>query len=533
MKKTLIPILLLVSTIVGCNSRPYDDVYGYKIEEDVTEVEIKDDNYRNYYEIFVRSFADSDDDGIGDLRGITENLDYIQDLNFTGIWLMPIHKSTSYHKYNVGDYYSIDPTYGTMDDFKELLDETEKRGIDVIIDLVLNHSSRLLDEFSLAGNAYDKYLKGETLTEEENNYKDFYSFFETKDDPNAKGKTLYQYPGKSFYYEANFDSDMPEFNLDSQFVKDYIKDIIEFYLDLGVDGFRLDAVLYYFMNNTTKNVEFLSELNGWVKEIKPDAYIVGEAWTDKDTINKYYESGIDSFFYFPGSISFANGFIMSSTNRDGVYCDTYYSGMEAMIETSSEGISAPFINNHDTSRYFRSNVNLSKFIYGLLAMCNGTTFTYYGDEIGMVGSVKPDENVRISFKWGEDSKYNTKQLSNITAANYPNGTVEDQIDDENSILNYYKKANYLRNKFKEIARGEISLISADKDQGLLIMEKTYEGNSINIIFNFSSKNVATIDLTTLNEKEVKGQLVVDNTKYIGDLGENKLSIPSLGIAILD
>lgn len=111
---------------------------GYKYEQ---ELNIIDDNYRNYYEIFVYSFCDSNGDGIGDLKGVTSKLDYIKDMGFNGIWLMPIMPSTTYHKYDVTDYCAIDPQYGTMDDFDELVAECNKRGIKLILDLVMNHSS--------------------------------------------------------------------------------------------------------------------------------------------------------------------------------------------------------------------------------------------------------------------------------------------------------------------------------------------------------------------------------------------------------
>lgn len=110
----LISTMILALTIISCSDSPY----GKEIEEDLTTTNIIDDNYRNYYEIYVRSFYDSNGDGIGDLNGVTAKLDYIKDLGFNGIWLMPINTSSSYHKYNVKDYYEIDPSYGTMDDLK-------------------------------------------------------------------------------------------------------------------------------------------------------------------------------------------------------------------------------------------------------------------------------------------------------------------------------------------------------------------------------------------------------------------------------
>ena len=137
MKKILSVILLLslcVTLFSGCWP------FGDKEPEEV-QLNIIDDKYRNWYEIFVYSFYDTNNDGIGDLKGVTAKLDYIKEMGFNGIWLMPIHPSPTYHKYDVTDYYAIDPDYGTLEDFKELVDEAHKRGIRVIMDLVVNHSS--------------------------------------------------------------------------------------------------------------------------------------------------------------------------------------------------------------------------------------------------------------------------------------------------------------------------------------------------------------------------------------------------------
>jgi 1,4-alpha-glucan branching enzyme len=145
----LIPLSLLTS----CNTNdedPYAGKFGKKIEEDLVSTNIIEDNYRNYYEIFVRSFNDSNMDLIGDLNGVTNKLDYIKDLGYNGIWLMPINPSDSYHKYDVNDYYSVDKTYGTIDDLKNLIDECHKRNIKLILDLVFNHSGKANPYFSKA-----------------------------------------------------------------------------------------------------------------------------------------------------------------------------------------------------------------------------------------------------------------------------------------------------------------------------------------------------------------------------------------------
>ena len=139
--KKFLSIILLTSILfsslplTACNPNSTGD------KEDEVTLNIIDDSYRNWYEIFVYSFYDTNNDGIGDLNGVTEKLDYIQEMGFNGIWLMPIHPSPTYHKYDVTDYYAIHPDYGTLDDFKNLVVEAHKRGIRIIIDLVVNHTS--------------------------------------------------------------------------------------------------------------------------------------------------------------------------------------------------------------------------------------------------------------------------------------------------------------------------------------------------------------------------------------------------------
>ena len=528
---TSLLLITIAGSICGCNSKECDETYGYRIDEDLSEVEIIDDNYRNYYEIFVRSFADSDGDGIGDLNGVKEKLPYIKELGYTGIWLMPINTSPSYHKYDVENYYEIDPSYGSMEDFEELLDAAHDLDIKIIIDFVMNHSSKENELFIKAGEEYEKYLNNQTY---DSSLYNMYSFYKDENEASSAKVTYYKYPGKNFYYEGNFSSDMPEFNFDSDYTKEYFKDLAKYYLDLGVDGFRLDATLYYYLNNNSKNIELLKEFNNYVKSINEDAYIVGECWSNSQTIKQYYTSGIDSFFYFPISITDPNSFIINSINRDGIYCENYFNGLIDMLNNCNEGIPAPFLDNHDTSRFTRvSSKEKTKFFYGLLSMLNGTTFTYYGDEVGMGGTIPPDQNVRTSIRWGEDDeKYDTVQLTGITAEVYPYGTVKENLENSNSILNYYKKANYLRNKFKSIARGEISLAEFDKDRGLLIITKSYLDEEINIAINFKERDNIILTSSDISDKEIVGQLIVDNSKYIGELNDGTIILPPYSIAIL-
>ena len=521
----------------GTTVDPYAGQFGKPIEQDLTTTNILDDNYRNYYEIFVQAFSDSNFDGVGDLRGVINKLDYLQDLGYTGIWLMPIHPSNSYHKYDVIDYYAVHNKYGTIDDLKELIDECHKRDIKIIIDLVLNHSSKASKYFEKACAAYDKKLKGQTLTEEDKKYVDFYSFYPTQASAPSGITVLKVSAAYNFYYECNFSDQMPEFNCDSEYVKDEFKNIVKYYLDMGIDGFRLDAVKYYYFNNASKNIDFLRQFNSWVKAINPKAYIVGECWSGTSEIKNYYNSGVDSFFNFAESVSYSGtSGSLNGVNPNGNGINNYYNQLINNVNLAGSHIPAPFLDNHDMPRYtFTSNLNKNKFIFGLLAMMNGTIFSYYGDEVGLVGSNKapnPDQNVRQPIKWGDFTQPDCTPVSGITSLQYPYGTVQEQIDDKNSILNYYSKALLIRNQNPEIARGTIKQIKLDKANELLVISKTYNGKTIGIVYNFSSTNTLTMKCSTYGFNAVVGQIVANANHYVGEAKDGSINIPPYSIVIL-
>ena len=546
--RILIMLLLCTLTLfTGCKSSckkdktdPYDGKFGKKIEEDLISTNIIEDNYRNYYEIFVRSFNDSNMDLVGDLNGVTNKLDYIKDLGYNGIWLMPINPSDSYHKYDVNDYYSVDKSYGTIDDLKNLIKECHKRNIKLIIDLVLNHSGKANPYFKKACVAYNKYLKGLPLNSEEEKFKDFYVFYPNQTSV-PSNVTAYKAGAEyEFYYEGNFSSNMPEFNCDSIYVKEEFKKIMKFYLDLGIDGFRLDAVKYFYLNNNSKSIDFLRWINNTVKEIKPDAYIVGECFDGYELVSNYYNSGIDSFFNFSTSVSYSSqSGVINGTNPEGRGINSYYNTMISNYNIGNgQGIPAPFIDNHDMPRYtYQSNLEKNKFTFGLLAMLNGTLFSYYGDEVGLYGSNKGnnnvDQNVRIPIQWGDFSNLDCSVINGVTNKYYPYPTVKEQLDDANSILNYYKKVLLLRNQNPEIARGSIELIAKEKDERkMLFISKTYNGSKIGIIFNFSEYENLNIDYKSYGYSKVVGQAVIDSSYYVGEQRDGSIIVPPYSIVIL-
>ena len=427
----------------------------------------------NWYEIFVRSYQDSDGDGIGDLQGLISRLDYISDMGYDGIWLMPIMPSPSYHKYDVTDYMSIDPEYGTLEDLRLLVKECHERGIRLIIDLPINHSSSQHPWFTQA-------CKALRAGDETNQYVDYYCFSQTN------GQKQVPVSGTDWYYEEQFSGGgMPDLNLDSEAVRAQITAIMDFWLnECWADGFRLDAVTSYYAADTQKNVAFLRWLNETAKKLKPECYLVGEAWVGLSTIAEYYESGLDSFFLFPASQ--AEGYIARTIRARSKPAQQYVNFMQQVEEALGDHLIAPFIGNHDTGRAVgslqaRSAPQRAKFAEALVNLMGGATFTYYGEEIGMVGSGE-DPNKRLAMYWNDQDM--TAQPPGATKIEYAFPSVDDQLEDEYSLLNYCKKLNHLKLQNPAIALGKNEFLYVDGE--VCIMKRTWNDQECWIYVNFSA-----------------------------------------------
>ena len=246
----------------------------------VSAPETPDDNYRTFYEIYVGSFYDSDGDGTGDLNGVEEKLDYLNDgndktdddLGFTGIWLMPIMPSPTYHKYDVTDYTSVDPAYGTTEDFRALASECHARGIKLIIDFVMNHTSAKHPWFQQAVAYYESLAPGQEPDLADCPYAGYYHFSREK-----AGATGWHQAGTSeWYYECIFWDQMPDLALENEAVRQELENAARFWLDLGADGFRLDAVKEFFSGSHAKNIETLAWFNEYVLSVDQNAILVCE-----------------------------------------------------------------------------------------------------------------------------------------------------------------------------------------------------------------------------------------------------------------
>ena len=504
-------LLALFFLLSACSASGKKDASGkYKLNQsgeaiidDVSYYAEQDtgDNARVFYEIFVGSFSDSDGDGIGDLRGIINRMDYLNDgdpdsglsLGVEGLWLSPIFKSNSYHKYDVNDYYTIDPSFGTQDDLVELLELCHLRNVKVILDLPINHTGPLHAWF---GNFRTAHRNGDTSDP----FYDWYCYYHGGEAAPA-GRTFAQISGTNDYYECNFSVDMPELNYDSEAVREAVLDIAKYYLSLGADGFRFDAAKYVYFGDNAKSVEFWKWMIRQLHAVDPDVYTVAEVW-DGDGVTDLYYPALNCFNF---TISQANGLIAETAKKGNAnaftnYVSQYLSRVQSM---RSDAMLLPFIANHDTDRaagYLTVASGQMQMAANLYILCPGSPFLYYGEEIGMRGSrggANTDANRRLAMLWGDGDTVSNPSGSTYSASNQIETTVKDQLADGESLLSYYKRLILIRKANPEIARGEYTALSFSgvKLGGFV---STWNGKTVCVLHN-PSGNAISVDLSAVTD----------------------------------
>ena len=416
------------------------------------------------YEVFVRSFYDSDGDGIGDLNGLIAKLDYIndgnpaskRDLGASCIWLMPIAQSPSYHGYDVSDYYRVEPAYGSNDDFKHLVAEAHQRGIKVLVDMVLNHTSSEHPYFQAA------------LHDTTSPYRAWYRFAPS---PLGKGPhggdDWHRSPVRDEYYYGVFWSGMPDLNFETPAVREEAKKIATFWLrDMGVDGFRLDAVPYLVEEGSCLmgcpgTHAFLHEYAGHIRSVKPDAYTVGEAWGNIDQMMPYYPDQLTSYFAFELADSLLS--VVRTGSAAGLL-----PGFLRLQDTLPAYRWSPFLSNHDQTRVMTAlggDLSRARIAATLLLTLPGLPFIYYGEEIGMTGD-KPDPRIRTPMQWSPQSgvgftsgtPWEAPQPDSMTT----NVALEDA--DPGSLLNLYRRLIQLRRENEALATGKLVPLTASNPQ---------------------------------------------------------------------
>ena len=471
---------------------------------------------QNWYEVFVRSYADSDGDGLGDLNGLRAKLPYIADMGWRGLWLMPVMPSPSYHKYDVTDYRAIDPEYGTLADFAALVEEAHALGIQIIIDLPLNHTSVLHPWFQAA---CDALRAGQT----EDPAVERYRF------SHQQGSSMVPVAGTDWYYEEQFaGGGMPDLNLDSPALREEIQSICAFWLqDMAVDGFRLDAVTSYYTGHSDQNIAFLSWLKSTCEELKPGSFLVGECWTGLNTIAEYYTSGVDCFFLFPASQ--AEGWVCRALLARSKPAERFAASLQSLYDALPDSLYAPFLCNHDTGRTVpalqaRQLPQRVKLAHALISLVGGAAFTYYGDEIGMVGAGE-DPNKRLAMYWSDEEM--TQQPPGVTKVEYAYPSVAEQLADEGSLLRYLQRLNQMKLACPLAAEGRADILRAEGN--VLVLRRSKDTKVCLIAANLSLKQTEVCPLE--GNWELLWDLEVDTDT--AQWADGQLTLPPGAVVLLN
>ncbi|MEJ2736741.1 MAG: alpha-amylase family glycosyl hydrolase [Anaerolineae bacterium] len=437
-----------------------------------------------FYEIFVRSFYDSDGDGIGDLPGVIEKLDYLDELGVTGLWLMPIFVSPSYHGYDVVDYRVVNPDYGSNDDFVRLMDEAHQRGLHVILDLVLNHTSDQHPWFVESASGPDAERR------------DWYIWSET--DPGYLGpwgEPVWHNRNGAYYYGV-FWSGMPDLNLENQAVTAELYDVARYWLEeMGADGFRLDAARHYIEDgkeqaHTRATHAWLQDFRAFGMEVSPEMLTVGEIWDVSDAVASYVGSDVDLAFEF----SLAKA-ILLSVNEGGT--TALASAMTEVQRLYPEGGYATFLTNHDQNRVMDElgrDPDLAKLAATALLTLPGVPFVYYGEEIGMTGS-KPDELIRTPMQWssGPNAGFTTGHPWEPVNWGYEDLNVKVQSEDPDSLFNRYRLLIALRTAHPALRSLAFQPLES-AERSLYAYLRHVEGDAILVVLNFGDSVATEVNL---------------------------------------
>ena len=448
------------------------------------------------YEVFVRSFFDADGDGIGDLAGLTEKLDYIndgdptggQDLGATCVWLMPVMEAASYHGYDVVDYYTIESDYGTNADFTAFVAAAHERGIRVVLDLVLNHTSSQHPWFRAA------------VTDHGSAFRDWYIFED--ENPGYLGPwgapAWYPSPAGFGFYYGIFWEGMPDLDYTNPAVTAEAEKISAFWLnEMGVDGFRLDAIKHLIedgriQENTDATHAWLRDYRAFVDRTKPGVYTVGEIFdASPPTLEPYYPDQLHGYFNFePGRQCLA-----AAVNGNAVAVG---SALETAAETLPGQRWAPFLTNHDQARAMNAlngNVDRAKIAATCLLTMPGLPFVYYGEEIGMRGT-KPDERIRTPMQWapGAGGGFTDGAPWQPLQDDADTLTVAAQDADPASLLNHYRTLIHLHWTYPSLSHGDFLPLTTNERNVVAYLRRAEHETAL-VVLNFGNAAItgATLD----------------------------------------
>ncbi len=479
-----------------------------------------------FYEIFVRSFADSTEgplanDGIGDLRGLINRLDYLNDgdpvthddLGVTGLWLMPIMQSSSYHGYDTTDYYTIEQDYGTNEDFLELMEQAHARGIRVIVDLVLNHSS----------NEHPKFIgSGDPRSE-------FHQWYRwERRDPGYKGpwgQGVWHNKDGAFYYGV-FGRSMPDLNYENPAVTREMLNVTKFWLtDMQADGYRLDAIKHLVergekQEHTRPTHQWLRGFYSYYKRVNPSALTVGEVWTDTKTVATYVGDQMDLAFDFDQAYAMIDAAKNSTKDR--------LAGAQAAgWRLFPRGQFATFLANHDMDRTMSQlggDVSMAKLAATIQLTSPGVPFIYYGEEVGMAGH-GPHPDIRSPMQWSAEQGvgFSTAEPWHRVDAGYAQANVAVQSADGGSLLNLYRKLIRLRRAHPPLAVGDFVRVQTDHPTVYAFLRRA-KGRAVLVVINLGPQAVDRYGLA-LDRRELGG---IRGVLELLHGAETRVPEPSLG-----
>ena len=541
------------------------------------------------YQIYPKSFKDSNGDGVGDLKGITEKLDYLQDLGIDILWLSPIYKSPFIDQgYDISDYYAIDPIFGTMEDMEELIAEGKKRGISIIMDLVVNHCSSHHEWFQKA------------LADPDGPYADYFYFIESDKEPNNwesyfGGSVWEPVPGTNKYYLHSFHKDQPDLNWQNPVLREEIYKMINWWLDKGIAGFRIDAII-----NIKKDLEWRSlpsdrdnglvpvpeslvnaqPIEPFLQELKErtfakyNAFTVGEVFNETDEELHFFigKDGVfSSIFDFKQTMLGQEGkgwFDHALPTAD----ELKESIFQAYERADSIGVLSTIIENHDeprgVSHYIAEgqvNDTSKKALGTIQILRKGIPFIYQGQEIGMENQVfesvedfddiatingyhvakeaglSEEEALAAIAKYSRDNARTPMQWSAEPGLGFSDGTawlispkpnvainVEDQEKDPNSILNYYRQLTAL---YRHPLYGNTirfgDMIPAYRDRENIIAFERRGNKRLLVISNFQNRQ-ATLELPA----PIK-TVVLNNTAGLFQEGDQVLELTPYQTVVLE
>ena len=541
------------------------------------------------YQIYPKSFKDSNGDGVGDLKGITEKLDYLQDLGIDILWLSPVYKSPFIDQgYDISDYYAIDPLFGAMEDMEELIAEGKKRGIAIIMDLVVNHCSSHHEWFQKA------------LADPDGPYADYFYFIESDKEPNNwesyfGGSVWEPVPGTNKYYLHSYHKDQPDLNWQNPVLREEIYKMINWWLDKGIAGFRIDAII-----NIKKDLEWRSlpsdrdnglvpvleslvnaqPIEPFLQELKErtfakyNAFTVGEVFNETDDELHFFigKDGVfSSIFDFKQTMLGQEGkgwFDHSLPTAD----ELKESIFQAHERADSIGVLSTIIENHDEPRGVSHYIaegpvnDISKKALGTIQILRkGIPFIYQGQEIGMENQVfesvedfddiatingyhvakeaglTEEEALTSIAKYSRDNARTPMQWSAEPGLGFSDGpvwlispkpnaaiNVEDQEKDPNSILNYYRQLTAL---YRHPLYGNTirfgDMIPAYRDRENIIAFERRGDKRLLVISNFQNRQ-ATLELPA----PIK-TVVLNNTAGLFQEGDQVLELAPYQTVVLE